>query len=290
MKTEQEQHDHTDAMHEFKFKISINEISLDDKLPSGDSRWAVFNDSFVNVERTLMEFCNDVYTGHAYTSWHEGRRKAENFILGQHIALDFDTQDLRSCIDTLAMNKACQRFLCAIHTTPTHTPEGPKARIVWPLNEPIHTADGYKIAVKALQSQFTCADPAPSNAVSFFYGNKSATVDDIWFSDGSVMTLDVLRKLVKAQRDAVRPGPSTDQRPEVTVNSANIEKTLATIIDKATQGNRNKLAFWIAKRMVESDMQPSEQEEIMRRFAGSMASDFTEGEALKALYSARKNT
>lgn len=179
------------------FKIAVNDYGLDAKIPQGDPLWADFNDSFVNHERDVMSFCNDIYGGHAYTSWHNGRRKADNFLLGQVIPLDFDTQDQRSTISTLSKHRLVDDFACIIHTTPSHEVARPKARMIFPLAEPIQTAKGFQVAIRALHTQFPHADKAPTNPASFFYGSKGA---DIWFNDFNAVPaipLDALRYLAK---------------------------------------------------------------------------------------------
>ena len=198
-----------------QFKIAVNEISLEGKLPNGHPLWTEFNDSFLNVNRDLLSLCQDISEGHAYTAQHEGRRKQDNFTMGQHIALDFDTQDIRSSISTLNRHKLATSFDCIIHTTPTHTPTAPKARMIFPLAEPVTDAGQYKAIIKTLAGAFPHADTAPTNPVSFFYGNAAATVDDIWFSDTSTtepMPLAFLREMYRRQQ-RTRPAPRRAPMP-----------------------------------------------------------------------------
>ena len=201
------------------FKVAINDYGLDAKLPQGDPLWSDFNDSFTNQQRDIMSFCNDIYGGHAYTSWHRGRRKADNFMLGQAIPLDFDTQDQRSTIATLSKHRLVEDFACIIHTTPTHEIARPKARMIFPLAEAIESAKGFQVAIRALHTQFPYADKAPTNPASFFYGNKGA---EIWFNDFDTlpaMPLDALRALAKKMLSARRPPPAIQKKfdtPELT--------------------------------------------------------------------------
>lgn len=162
-----------------KARIAINRMATG-KLPQGDSRWAQFNDAFENVERELMDFANDVYTGHAYTTWHDGRRSIDNFVLAEHIAVDMDSGDERSGFDALIKHDLVQMYGSLMHTTPSHTPESPRARVVFFLDEPITDAAGYQAAAKFLVAQFDGADPACTDASRFFYGAFNC---DIWLGD-----------------------------------------------------------------------------------------------------------
>ena len=126
--------------------------------------------------------------------------------------------------------------------------------------------------------------------MSFFYGNKSATVDDIWFSDSDTpIPLSALRWLVKRSQ-GTHKAPQQAPQGETTITSANIEKTLATVVAKAVKGNRNHIAFWLANRLIESELNATEQDGIMRRFAGYMDVDFTEQEAIATINSARRRS
>lgn len=169
-------------------KIAFNKMATG-KLPQGDSRWGEFNDSFVNREMDVVDICNEIYTGHAYTTWHNGRRKTENFVAGQHIAIDMDTEDKRSSIDTLRNHELVKLYGGIIHTTPSHTEQAPRSRVIFLLDEPIPTAAGYTAATTFLMSQFDGNDTVCKDAVRFFYGAKDC---DLWF-DEAVFPLEHLR-------------------------------------------------------------------------------------------------
>lgn len=160
-------------------RIAINSM-VTGKLPQGDPRWATFNDAFVNSEVELIDLANDIYTGHAYTTWHNGRRSLENFILAEHIAIDMDSGDERSSFDALLQHDLVQMYASLMHTTPSHTKEQPRARVIFLLDEPITDALGYQAAAKFLVAQFDGADIACTDASRFFYGSIDC---DIWLSE-----------------------------------------------------------------------------------------------------------
>jgi hypothetical protein len=154
-----------------KYRIAINAMALSEKIPPGDSRWERFNLAFVNQELEPVDIANEIYTGHAYTTWMNGKRKLEHFICAQHIAVDMDTGDIRSSFDHLLKHDLVRMYASLMHTTPSHTIECPRARVIFLLDEPITDALGYQRAAKFLIAQFG-ADPACSDASRFFYGHK----------------------------------------------------------------------------------------------------------------------
>jgi len=150
------------------YKIAINS-QVSGKIPPNDPRWREFNDSFENRELTLMELANEIYTGHAYTTWHEGRRAKRNFVLGQHLAIDMDTETAESDPATLIASEFIQMYGAIVHTTPSHKPEAPRSRVLFMLDEPIETAIGYEQATNVVLDLYR-ADQSCRDACRFFYG------------------------------------------------------------------------------------------------------------------------
>jgi len=185
------------------YKIAINEMALTAKLPQGDPRWAALNDSFVNREVDSFDLISSIYAGHPFTTWHNGRRKLDNFICGQHIGVDLDTGDERSTIATLQQHRLVRMYASFVYTTPSHTPEAPRARVVFLLDEPIISAEGYSAAASFLSSQFDGADTAVHDASRFFYGSKGC---ETYYPDG-VLPVRELR-VFYARWKAAQPKPA----------------------------------------------------------------------------------
>lgn len=187
-------------------KIAINRMATG-KLPQGDPRWATFNDSFVNQELATVEIANAIYTGHSYAAWHKGRRKTDNFILGQHIAVDLDTGDQRSDIRHLVNHDFVRMYGGLVHTTPSHTTAEPRARVIFFLDEAIFDADRYSSATQFVMAQFDGADQATKDASRFFYGSYNCNIEIL----DNILPVSHLRRLYRfwlAQRPADLP-----QRP-----------------------------------------------------------------------------
>lgn len=185
-----------------RYRIAFNRMALTGKLPQGDRRWAEFNDSFDNLTLTPTEIADHIYRGYAFTTWHDGRRSLANFICGQHVAIDMDTGDSRSALDTLAAHPWVRMYASMAYTTPSHTPDAPRARVVFLLDQFVESADAYTQIALFLMAQFDNPDQACKDASRFFYGSRGC---DLIMPD-NVLPLAHLRRLyaVDARRNGRR--------------------------------------------------------------------------------------
>lgn len=174
-----------------RYRISFSTMPLSGKLPQGDKRWGEFNDSFENLTLAPVEIANLIYKGYSFTTWHDGRRSLANFICGQHVAIDMDTGDDRSRIDTLAAHPWVRMYANLIYTTPSHTAEAPRARVLFLLDKPVEDANAYGEIVQFIMSQFDDPDTSCKDASRFFYGSLNC---DLLTLD-NVLPLAQLRRL-----------------------------------------------------------------------------------------------
>lgn len=254
-----------------KIKIAFNRMRFAYK-PGDDLNWERFNTAFKNVELDLIEIVNAIYLGHAYTAWMDGKRNKQNFTCAQHIAVDLDTRDYRSSFDCLSEHPFVRQYGAILHTTPTHTPQAPKARVIFLLDEPITTLTGYELAIETIYAQFDGADTSCVDGARFFFGNgKLSETNDtsgIWFSDSVCFPLKDLRLYAKQytcnkkhEKELAAPPPASDRpthtdKPDLT----EIENKLLTIDSyalpydwwlKTIAGLKHEFgdaAFWIAKQ------------------------------------------
>lgn len=176
-----------------KHKIAFSTMRPAGKLQHGDPVWSTFNSSFENVEMDILEIANQIYLGHPFTTWHRNHwRNQANYQLGQHIAIDFDTEDQRSTLTHLAKDKFVQKYGAMIYTTPSHTPDAPRARVLFLLDEPIHQAKNYTAAVTALLWLFGTADRQCKDACRFFYGSHNCDVE--WID--KVLPLERVKQII----------------------------------------------------------------------------------------------
>lgn len=152
------------------YKIAFNRMATG-KLPPGDPRWEKFTTSFVNRELDVLSIMNEIFLGHAYCAWLKGdRRNADNFMCAQHIAIDLDTEDYRSSMGYLAAHPFVQAYGGMIHPSPSHRDDAPRSRVLFFLDEPITSGEGYRIAYETVARLFDGADMVCKDPARFFYG------------------------------------------------------------------------------------------------------------------------
>ena len=154
------------------YKIAVSSMTLDGKIPAGDERWRDFNASFRNLDVLKSDIAGMINDGHAFTTWHRNQwRNAANYELGQHLALDFDAGNETSSIPVLMRDKFIQQYGTYVYSTPSHTPEAPKSRVLFCLDTPIMQAKNYVLASRAMLWLFGTADAKCKDAARFFYGS-----------------------------------------------------------------------------------------------------------------------
>lgn len=175
------------------YKIALSKYQLSQKIPYGSDIWPRFNASFNNREIDPPRLMQMIYDGHALTTWHKDHwRVGANYICGQHLGLDFDAGDNTSSIPTLMKDKFIQRYASILYTTMSHTPEAPRARVMFLLDQPIMQAKNYTLAASALLWLFGTADRQCKDAVRFFYGSPGCEFEYL----DNVLPLEIVKKLI----------------------------------------------------------------------------------------------
>lgn len=177
------------------YQIAIGP-ALTGKLLPGDPYWREFNGAFKAQQLTSDMVASAIYDAHAFTTVCEPAwRKAENYKLGQHLALDFDTEDVRSTIPQLLKDAFVARYASILYTTPSHSPDKPRARVVFLLDTPIMQAHNYTRAAAALLWLFGTADRQCKDPVRFFYGGKPGGASEVEWRP-QVLPLSVVRDII----------------------------------------------------------------------------------------------
>lgn len=198
------------------YKLAFSKMVLRSKIPSGDPLWGEFNGSFDNMTLEPQDIANLIYTGHPFTTWHRNHwRHTNNYELGQHIGIDFDTEDERSTLPYLAKDKFISRYANLLYTTPSHRPEAPRARALFLLDTPIHQAKNYGAAVSALLWLFGTADRQCKDAARFFYGSIDCDVE--WMPE-NVLPLETLKQII-AQYNATGATAKRNQEHKYTASA-----------------------------------------------------------------------
>ena len=273
-----------------KYRIAINRRATG-KIPPGDPAWRTFNDDFQNLTLEPLDIANAIYTGHAYTTWHNGRRSIDNFIGGQHIAVDLDTGDYRSSIDHLRTLTIVRTYASIIHTTPSHTEASPRARVIFLLDDWITSPAGYQAAATFLVHQFDGADTVCTDAARFFYGAKDCQIELIL---SELPLLHLRHEFHRWQRThAPEPYQAPQPEPDYSPAPAPVQPggwdvaRLTTEMQRASVGSRNdtlnRLAFIAGRMAIEG--RTNEHEARSALVAAAQFIGLGESESLKTFTS-----
>ena len=107
----------------FRFGISVTTLSVKRKPPKGDSIWKDITQSYSNREVNVMDLANLVYGGHMFAPMLKSNyRNTENFMKGQHLALDADG----FTINELMREPFIKRYAALLYTTMSHSGDDPR--------------------------------------------------------------------------------------------------------------------------------------------------------------------
>lgn len=236
------------------YRIAVSTWALDHKLAPGAPEWSAFNASFTNQSLTPFDFARAIYDGHPFTTWHTNNwRTSANYVCGQHLGLDFDAGDQTSTLPALLDNPFIHRHANILYTTPSHTPEAPRARVVFLLDTPIMQATNYALAAAALLWLFGTADRQCKDAARFFYGSLRCEIEMF----DNVLPLDTVKHIIKRYQETGalefqrhhRAGPIRTSDRYTTAALRNEVEAVRT----AAQGTRNHTlnkACWNLARFI----------------------------------------
>lgn len=178
-----------------KFKISINNKIIN-KVDSTDKKQLrVLTEEFSNLELTIKEIAGQISFGHPFCAQHKGRRKSANFIRSDVLAVDIDEGML---ISEAMAHPFVRDHAAIVYTTPSHTDEFHKFRIVLVLDSTITDAQKMRLANAGLIRKFG-GDKACKDVCRVFYGSKDSTPTIL----GNVLPAAELNSLIELGSEAV---------------------------------------------------------------------------------------
>ncbi len=182
------------------YKVALSPV-MDHKIAQGDmAQWRTFNGSFSNQDLPQLQIASALYDGHAITTWHNKHwRDSKNYQCGQHLGIDFDTEDQRSAIPTLLKDSFVRQRGAFVYTTLSHTPDAPRARAIFLLDQPIHQAGNYALAAAALLWLFSAGDRQCKDPARFFYGGRPGACEMEW--PAQELPLDIVKDLIKRYQE-----------------------------------------------------------------------------------------
>jgi hypothetical protein len=214
--------------------------------------WAEFNGDFINVKLpTVGQLITTITEGHAYTAQHAKYRKADNFICGQHVGLDFDTGDYQSSIEYLMDDEFIVNNASFIHTTASHTPDAPRSRVVFLLERPIYNREKYALLTEAFANTYakTSADPSCKDPVRIFFGAEDCDYTYL----GKMLSLDVAaREIVLPYKETIKYNLNKLFVPrKVKVappgQLSRIQESLLNKIETAPDGQKHRVLISMAR-------------------------------------------
>ena len=165
--------------------------------------WNKFNGDFNNYKVPVEVLIEQIRKGYSYTTQHRRYRKADNFICGQHIGLDFDTGDDRSSIKSLLNTPFIQDNASFLHATASHNNLKPRSRAVFILERPIYSKSKYSLLTEAFTETFSTsggADQSCKDPVRIFFGAENCQVVNI----GNILTFQAAKEIVEPYKDKLQ--------------------------------------------------------------------------------------
>ena len=181
------------VMNNIKFKFALNTFKIN-KAKKG------YNNKFKNVEYTALDlyksvtvdgyaFCVASLTTRGYTNRH-----GDNFESSQIIALDFDNEDIDTYVSYQEMLNIpfIGKYASFTYTTPSHSEQQHKYRVVFILDEKVEDKELYEIYVTELIDKFK-SDVATKSCVQMFFGTQNCQTKDFL---GNVLPVSVLNNML----------------------------------------------------------------------------------------------
>lgn len=172
-----------------RVKVSINSSIIDKN--EGQSSYV---DNFRNVDVTIAELADSVHQGFAFSSQLSGPRRRASFLCSGVLAIDFDGQ---RTLDDVRTDPFVREHLSFLYTTPRHTPEHHRFRLVFALPAPIEDPDRMNAALRSLSLR-VAGSRASADAAHLFFGSKGSRLELFH----RALAPDVVEELVARGLDA----------------------------------------------------------------------------------------
>jgi len=150
-------------------KIAIH-TKIDYK-PNNDDKAEAYESlsaDFENVDITIKELAEHIALGHSFCAQHNGRRKGENFVGTEVIAVDIDNG--LTIVGALE-SEFVKKYAAFIYTTPNHSEMRNRFRVVFELermiDDPLEMRRAYQGLIRKFGGDKACKDPC-----RFFFGSK----------------------------------------------------------------------------------------------------------------------
>ena len=179
-------------MKQRRFKVGTS-TKIVDKTPVDGTR--SYAEGFKNEELISAEIIEHIKKGYPFTAhFADGYRRTENFVCSDFIAADIDSGlTIQEALDSAFI----KNFAAFVYTTPSHSDDYPRFRIVFLLEDTITDPNEWKNALLGLAVMLE-SDQSIKDAGRLFFGSKGCRV----FKVGKILPKDELKTLIKAGKDA----------------------------------------------------------------------------------------
>ena len=156
------------------YGIGNMKLSINDKIINKNETNRSPAKGFKPFDLTPKQLADQIVQGHAFSfQFVDSYRKTENFLCSDIIAADIDDgMTLKEAMnDPFILDNAC-----LIYTTPSHTPEEPRFRLVFQLPHTATDVEQIKILLRGLIRKFPTADTRIKDGARQFYGSKGCAI------------------------------------------------------------------------------------------------------------------
>lgn len=181
-----------------------------------------------NAELGAEEFRSAVLDGNAFccSQLKSAHKATDQFFRANSVWLDFDNKDTghKTTLDRVINSEKMKQMAFAVYTSPSHTPDQHRFRLVFQLPYDVTDPNEYKSIVKLFINKYG-SDPAPSAAAQAFFGNTNAEV----YLFGQTVPEGFIDQL---RVDAQKEKEETKVKHNGNINDAVVRQMLAAIPKK----------------------------------------------------------
>lgn len=153
-----------------KQKVAVNKGIVNKADTKDKEQKRILTREFENMELTPGELAAFINDGHPFCAQHSGSRNGENFVCSDVLAVDIDHG---LSLDDAMQDQYVQQYASMVYTTPSHTPDKHRFRIVFQLaqtiTDPLQMRRAYAGVIRKFGGDGSCHD-----ACRLFYGSKGS--------------------------------------------------------------------------------------------------------------------
>jgi hypothetical protein len=175
-----------------KIKIGVRDDIVDRADPSLLSKTG---NGWSNVEYTIDQLISHIKKGHPVThQFTDGKKKKDYFLRTDLLFADIDKG---MTIDEALDNDLIKNFASFIYTTPRHSPDAHRFRVIFVLDRTIFSSDAYEAMYRSLLTKIP-TDPNTASSAQFFNGCTTTQIYPIG------------KTLSEEQMNTMESGPNLD--------------------------------------------------------------------------------